>query len=145
MISHSVADTNKLASRLVKGLHGGDVVGLVGPLGAGKTTFVQGLARALGVKKHITSPTFVLLHTYTLPKQLNNITTLVHVDYYRLHTPQQLIDIGIREHLDDPHALTVIEWAEKVKSLLPARTLWINFSHTHKDGERLLDTNRRFS
>jgi len=145
MISHSVAETTKQAHRLARRLHGGDVIGLVGHLGAGKTTFVQGLARALGIKKHITSPTFVLLHAYTLPKQFNSITTFVHVDCYRLHAHQQLIDIGIREYLDDPHTLTVIEWAEKVKSLLPARTLWINFSYTHKDGERLLDTNRRFS
>ncbi len=165
MISHSVADTNKLASRLVKGLHGGDVVGLVGPLGAGKTTFVQGLARALGIKRPITSPTFILLQSYPVrlgspPKKGSvcrrassgrpgetergcRITTLTHIDCYRLRDPQQLLDIGIREYLDDPHTLTVIEWADKVRALLPVRTLWIYFSHMPKDGERRLDIKPR--
>lgn len=155
MVSHNIADTTKLAHRLAKRLHGGDVVGLVGPLGAGKTTFVQGMAKALGIKTHITSPTFILLQSYHMPQSplLRRgdrrsgwvpINTLTHVDCYRLRDPQELLDIGIREHLNAPHTLTVIEWADRVRTLLPRHAYWIKFAHDAR-ASRIITLDKRLT
>ncbi|MEW6610071.1 MAG: tRNA (adenosine(37)-N6)-threonylcarbamoyltransferase complex ATPase subunit type 1 TsaE [Patescibacteria group bacterium] len=133
MRSRSVTETMRLAHQFALRLRGGDIVALIGPLGAGKTTFVQGLARALGIKKLITSPTFILLKSYRLNKPFHHIIVLTHVDCYRLHNAQQLIDVGIQDHFDNPHTITVIEWADRMISIIPSRAYWITFSFSNTD------------
>lgn len=145
MNSHSANETRQIAAQVAHTLRGGDVIGLVGPLGAGKTTFVQGLAKAFGIKKKITSPTFILLQSYTLPKPHNTITTLTHIDCYRLDDPQQLIDIGLRDHLNDPHTLTVIEWADKVKTIMPGTADWITFAHSRTTRSHTITLDKRLA
>ncbi|MBI4599474.1 tRNA (adenosine(37)-N6)-threonylcarbamoyltransferase complex ATPase subunit type 1 TsaE [Candidatus Uhrbacteria bacterium] len=130
--SRSVQNTHRFAKKLVKELHGGDVLALSGKLGAGKTTFVQGLAKALGVKKQITSPTFVLMNIYALLKSLNGITRLCHSDAYRLESARELEAIGAQEYISSPDTLTVIEWPERVKGLIPKNAIWISFEHGGK-------------
>jgi len=112
----SPEDTEAAGARLGATLKSGDVVALSGELGAGKTVFVQGLARALGVVTGATSPTFVLVNEYRgrLPVH--------HVDAYRTTTLAELIDLGIEEMMDGD-GVTVIEWAERVEPLLPARAV----------------------
>jgi tRNA threonylcarbamoyladenosine biosynthesis protein TsaE len=90
----------------------GDVLALAGDLGAGKTTFVRGLARSLGVTDDVTSPTFVLM------KQYQGRLPLVHVDLYRMNRVQELLDLGFDELLDGS-AIVVIEWGDMVEDLLP--------------------------
>ncbi len=104
---------------------GGDIVCLYGDLGAGKTTFVKGLAKALGVKKNITSPTFALLNIYPTKK-----AKIVHIDTYRLKNEQELIDIGIEDYLGAPDSICVVEWPEKMQMLLKnKKTLQIKIEH----------------
>jgi tRNA threonylcarbamoyladenosine biosynthesis protein TsaE len=112
----SPEETQAAGERLAATLGPGDVVALSGELGAGKTCFVQGLVRGLGGATWATSPTFVLVNEYRgrLP--------IHHVDAYRLSTPAEMIDIGILE-LIEGDGVTLIEWAERVSSLLPERTI----------------------
>ncbi|MBI2618269.1 tRNA (adenosine(37)-N6)-threonylcarbamoyltransferase complex ATPase subunit type 1 TsaE [Candidatus Kaiserbacteria bacterium] len=98
------------------------VLGLYGDLGAGKTTFAQALARVFGIKETVTSPTFVIMKTYALPKRKTHFKHLIHIDAYRLRGSSELTKLGWETLLNDPANLIVIEWAEKVESILPKNT-----------------------
>lgn len=105
------ADLEALAERFARPLPPGSVVILSGPLGAGKTTFTRGLARAIGVSAPVTSPTFAIIHEYPGPEG-----PLVHVDAYRLSGPRELLKIGLLETLE-PARLAAIEWGEGLLDL----------------------------
>ncbi len=107
-ISHSPAETEQLGERLGRAAAAGLVIGLSGDLGAGKTQFVRGLARGLGVATRVHSPTFTLVNEYT-----GGRLKLFHLDLYRLETPEQLQSAGIEEFLT-PDGVAVIEWAERL-------------------------------
>lgn len=104
--------TMKLAERFGRTLGSGDVVALVGDLGAGKTVFAKGIASALGVVEAVSSPTFVLIHEYagTLP--------LYHMDLYRLTGEREILDIGVEDYFYGD-GVSVVEWAEKLGPRLP--------------------------
>lgn len=110
------------------------VVALHGDLGAGKTTFTQGLAWALGVEEVVTSPTFVIEKIYKLNDQAK-FKHLVHIDAYRLEQASELDHLGFSDLLNDPSNLIVLEWPERVKDILPAETVTVNF--------RFIDENTR--
>lgn len=112
-------ETSAVGERLGATLVAGDVVALTGELGAGKTCFVQGLARGLGVHTRATSPTFVLINEYRgrLPVH--------HVDAYRTARATELIDLGLLE-LFDGDGVTVLEWAERAAALLPERAIRVH-------------------
>lgn len=139
--TNSKAATIKLGQSLVKQLTGGEVLALIGNLGSGKTTFVKGLARGLGIKQPITSPTFVLLKVYPVTKH-KIIKQLVHVDCYRLPAGRhgvpgiELAKISLDDYLNDHHTITVIEWAEKIK--LPRGSKKIYFKHGQSYDERIV-------
>jgi tRNA threonylcarbamoyladenosine biosynthesis protein TsaE len=109
IISRSAAETIEFGRQLARTLKPGDVVALNGDLGAGKTCLVKGIAAGLGITHEITSPTFTLIHEYP---------PLAHVDLYRLDS---VYGIGLEEYFGG-RWITVIEWAEKIESELPART-----------------------
>ena len=109
-----------LARSMLRGLPVPLVVGLVGTLGAGKTTLVQAIARAAGIDAaDVTSPTFTLLQTY------RGSITLHHLDAYRLTDEDEFLELGVEELFEDGGAWTLIEWADRVRDVLPAETLWI--------------------
>lgn len=114
----SLKHTKELADKTANGLRGGEVIGLVGELGAGKTTFVQFLAQALGIKEKVNSPTFVLMKVYQL-KGLGGLKNFVHVDAYRLSGGKALKNIGLEEYLGRQDSAVMIEWADRVKDILP--------------------------
>ena len=99
------------------------IIGLEGELGSGKTTFIQGMAKGLEIKEKITSPTFVIMRRYGW---------FCHIDCYRLNSPQDLLDLGFKEIISQPN-IVVIEWAEKIKKILPKDTFWIKFEYLDKD------------
>jgi tRNA threonylcarbamoyladenosine biosynthesis protein TsaE len=117
--SHSAAETVAFGQRMAGDLGPGDAVALHGELGAGKTCLVKGIARGLGVTQDVTSPTFTIVHEYR-----GGRLPLVHVDLYRLDTPQQAAAIGIEDYLYGK-AVTVIEWAERIAPLLPPHTIHV--------------------
>lgn len=127
----SVDETRSLAAELAPLAKPGDLVLLAGDLGTGKTAFVQGFARGLGIVEPVTSPAFVLARAYQgrLP--------LLHLDVYRLEHLQELHDLGISEMLDDG-AVTVIEWGDLVASALPADFLEVRMMPGEADDERVL-------
>ena len=123
----SVEETWALARQLAAELKPGDVVCLEGELGAGKTTFTQGLAAALGVIGRVTSPTFCLVQEHR-----GSGAFLVHMDLYRLHGEEDVVAIGWEDYLADG-AIMVVEWPERAGSLIPESARHIVF--THMDGE----------
>ena len=131
-------DTRAIGVRLGQVLQVGDVIALSGPLGAGKTTFVQGLAEGIGVprERHVASPTFALANEH--PGRV----CFVHVDFYRIRTPAELPELGLEETYD--RAATAIEWAERFPDSLPEDTLHITLE-VDGGGARLLRARARGS
>jgi tRNA threonylcarbamoyladenosine biosynthesis protein TsaE len=107
LISHSPAETEALGERFGRVAQSGWVLGLSGDLGAGKTQFVKGLARGLGIGARVHSPTFSLINVYE-----GGRLTLYHIDLYRLENTEQILAAGLQEYLN-PAGVTVIEWAER--------------------------------
>ncbi|OYP37497.1 tRNA (adenosine(37)-N6)-threonylcarbamoyltransferase complex ATPase subunit type 1 TsaE [Rhodopirellula sp. MGV] len=121
---------HQLAERMVRHLPKPLTVGLVGTLGAGKTTFVQALAAAAGVDSDdVTSPTFTLLSSYQATIGAGEIT-LHHMDAYRVHDEDEFLELGVEELFDDTDAWVLIEWADKVQAVMPPETLWITIEAT---------------
>ncbi|MDR7417111.1 MAG: tRNA (adenosine(37)-N6)-threonylcarbamoyltransferase complex ATPase subunit type 1 TsaE [Armatimonadota bacterium] len=116
--THSAEETRELGRRLATALQPGDVVALVGELGSGKTTLVQGIAAALEARGRVASPSFLIVHEYRgrLP--------IYHVDLFRLR-PEDLEPLGLEE-LFDEGGVVLVEWAERAERLLPPDTLWIH-------------------
>lgn len=139
--TNSAEETKKLASETAHSLKGGEVLGLVGDLGAGKTVFVQGLAETLGIKEIVNSPTFVLMKVYQVSNQQSAISKLIHVDAYRLSNSQELKDIGLDEYLAQKDSVVIIEWADKVKDLLPPGSLMIEFKAGPVENQRIVYVN----
>ena len=132
-----VPATWRLAGKLAARLPQGGVIALQGELGAGKTTLVQGLARALGITRPVTSPTFTLVGEYPGPGIL-----LVHMDLYRLHSPDDLLTIGFQEYLDRK-ALVAVEWPERAGDLLPPETVWVRITLTGDARTRRIEISER--
>jgi tRNA threonylcarbamoyladenosine biosynthesis protein TsaE len=130
MHSRSPEETRRLAVALSPLLHPGDVVTLGGDLGAGKTTFVQGLAVGLGIPDRVTSPSFVLMKEY-----LGGRYPLIHMDVYRLDRMQEVVDLGYDEFLDPSH-IVVVEWGDMVEPLLPKEHLSIHIGYGDADASR---------
>lgn len=144
MLLKNSAQTKKFAAALARKILRGRphrkyaaVIGLIGDLGAGKTTFTQGFARGLGLRRRITSPTFLMVRRYTL--HATRYTNFYHIDCYRIRSPRELITIGIKKILRDPENIVLIEWADKIKKLLPRDTLRIHFVHGASPHERHLN------
>jgi len=118
------------------------VLGLKGDLGGGKTTFLQGFAKGLGIKQKVLSPTFIIMRKFQIPKskfqtnsksQIAKFKTLYHIDCYRLVRDKEILDLGFKEIISDPKNIIAIEWAERIKKILPKSTIWINFEFIDKN------------
>lgn len=121
-----------------KKISGATIVGLYGDLGAGKTSFTQGVARALGIDETIVSPTFVIEKIYELPLQGRPFVHFIHIDAYRLEHSSELVSLGWQKIISDPTNLIFIEWPERVGDIMPEH-IKINLEHT-ADGGRQIET-----
>lgn len=136
IVSRHEDETRALGLRLGKAAEPGDVICLKGPLGSGKTTFVQGFAQGAGFKGKTASPTFGLLRQYRAKR-----VTIYHADFFRL-AEKDLPNLGIEEWLADPKGVCLIEWPEIVGGLLPEDRLEIEFAHREDGGRDLAVTIR---
>jgi len=144
-IIKSPIEMEKFAATLAKTLKGGEVLALEGELGAGKTSFVQGVAKMLGVKQNVQSPTFLLMKCYPIKKVQGSrlkVQTLCHVDAYRIKNERELVTIGLVEQMNEPWTVTAIEWADLVPGLIPGNAITIRFAHGKKDSERIVTVTR---
>lgn len=143
--TYSFKETKKLAGLLAREISktrfkskDALVIALHGNLGAGKTTFVQGFLRGLGVKSKITSPTFVIVKSYKVKSY-----KVYHIDCYRIKKPTELVLLGIKEIFSPPAGgpknIVLIEWPERIKKLLPKNIFKINFKHGKKEHERTIE------
>lgn len=146
IFTKSAEETKNFGREFANSLKGGEILALVGGLGSGKTTFVQGLAEGLGLEDRVISPTFLLMREHKIKNSklqiseacCRTVTNFYHIDLYRLETDieNELLNIGVTDLLGKPENLVVIEWADKVREALPRDAIWITFEQvdefTHK-------------
>ena len=130
--SNSIADTRKIAAQFASHLSKGDVVQLLGDLGAGKTAFAQCIASALGVTRPVTSPTFCIVSEYPTSSNL----TLVHMDLYRLSNEDDVLAIGWEDYLSSG-AILLVEWPDRAGSLIPPAAWTVHLSATGEDSRTI--------
>jgi tRNA threonylcarbamoyladenosine biosynthesis protein TsaE len=146
IVCRNVRQTQSVAKNFAKLLKGGEILALAGQLGSGKTTFIQGLAKELGVVGNINSPTFVLLKEYPFKKNGKNLI-LCHFDAYRLKKTKEIEEIGLADYFKNKNVICVIEWADKIKSVLgkiSAKIIWIKFEYIGKTKRRLKILNSKY-
>ncbi len=143
IISNSPEETKKagrgLASFFKKEKsprRGAAVIAFEGGLGAGKTTFTQGLAEGLGVKKDVLSPTFVILKEF--PLRLENFKKFYHIDAYRTENPEEILELGFEDLIKNPENIIAVEWAEKIEKILPQKAVRIRFENLGKEKRKIL-------
>lgn len=147
-ISSSSAKTKKFGEKLAKQIlkkklkKRAFVIGLEGELGGGKTTFLQGFARGLGIREKILSPTFVIMKKFKIRgNSYSNsckFANLYHIDCYRIQKPKELIDLGFKEIISEPKNIVVIEWADRVRKIIPKTAIWIKFKFIDKNRRMLI-------
>ncbi len=140
-VTKNPVQTQKIAAKLsreilkLKPNKKAAVIGLIGELGSGKTVFAKGFAEGLGIKKIITSPTFVLEKVYELARKHRHF---IHIDAYRLKKSKDLIDLGFKNLIRDPKNIILIEWADRIKNILPKNCLRIKFEHKDKNKRKII-------
>ena len=113
--THTEDETINLGIVFAQSLNRGDVVALYGDLGSGKTRFVQGVCKGLGVHEHVASPTFTIVNEYTVGD-----LRIYHIDFYRIRSLKEIHDVGFEEYVNDG-GICLVEWADKAQELLPPR------------------------
>ena len=126
----SEAETLKRAVEFASTLKPGDVVALSGELGAGKTVFARGIARAFGVEDEVASPTFTLINEY------RGKHVLRHMDFYRLNSPREILDIGVEDYFYDD-GICLVEWPEKLGTLFPPDAIRVIIRHTGAENREI--------
>ena len=130
IITQSAQQTQKLGEKIGRDLKPPVFIALYGELGSGKTTFIQGLAKGLGIKKRITSPTFVFIKKYQ--------PNFYHIDLYRIEQTKEVKSLDLEEIFSEPKAVIAIEWAKKIKEILPKKRIDIWFNYLNNNKRRIL-------
>lgn len=112
------------------------VIGLEGDLGGGKTTFLQGLAKGLGIKQRITSPTFVIMRRYKVESL--SFKNFYHIDCYRIEGPKELLDLGFKKIISSPQNIVAVEWADRIRKIMPKFVIWINFGLINRNTRKIM-------
>jgi tRNA threonylcarbamoyladenosine biosynthesis protein TsaE len=133
IITKSAEETQNLAENFAKKLKYGDFIAFFGNLGSGKTTFIQGLAKGLGIKRRIISPSFIIVRTYDLKPM-----TFYHVDLYRTESLSDLVGLGIDQIVNDKSSIVALEWAEKMGELLPKKRIEVHFKYINENNREII-------
>ena len=135
-ITKEEKETINFARDFTKTLKGGNIIGLKGDLGSGKTVFSKGIARALGIKENINSPTFVLMKVYDT--QNKKIKKFIHIDAYRIKNISDLETIGALEYINDKNNLTVIEWIQNIEKDFSKHFINIEIKYIDKNQREII-------
>jgi len=138
-LTNNPEETQALAATLATSLKGGDIILLYGDLGSGKTCFVQGLAKALGVTETVRSPSFTFVWEHRLPSLQ---CTMYHFDLYRLHYGDDLTPIGLSDVWGEPMTITVVEWADRLGEYMPEHFIQIDFEYL-RDSKRKITIQKK--
>lgn len=132
-------ETKDLAKSLIPKIRRIKFVALFGNLGSGKTTFVQGLAQGLGIKERIISPTFIIVRQHRIKLQITNykFQKFYHIDLYRLQSQKDIKELGLGEIISDKENIVAIEWAEKIKDVLPEKRIELYFENIGEDKRKI--------
>ncbi|HUV42586.1 MAG TPA: tRNA (adenosine(37)-N6)-threonylcarbamoyltransferase complex ATPase subunit type 1 TsaE [Patescibacteria group bacterium] len=136
IITKSASETQKLGKRIAVDLKPGDILALYGELGSGKTTFIQGLAQGLGIRKRVLSPTFIFIRQYPLPKK-SGLRIFHHIDLYRINNESEAEGLGLKEIFADQEGISVIEWADRIKEVLPKKRIDLFFEYLDEDQRKI--------
>jgi tRNA threonylcarbamoyladenosine biosynthesis protein TsaE len=149
VITTNFKETQALGLKFAKTLRGGEVIALYGDLGSGKTTFMQGLAKGLGITKNIISPTFIIMRTYELgtrekaigsedqARRRLGIRNLYHLDLYRIENGEPTVDLGLNELMGEKENIVAIEWPDKIENLLPEKRINLYFEYLEEDKRQI--------
>ena len=145
VISYSPAETKRIGEKTARKILRGcrkkraKVISLEGELGGGKTTFLKGFARGLGVKEVIKSPSFVIMKKYRLPitHYLLPVIYFYHFDCYRVENPEEILRLGWEEIIKKPQNIIAVEWGEKIRKVLPQMYFWITFEFINKTTRKI--------
>ena len=136
--SHSAKETQNLAKKLAISLRKRKnskkralILALEGDLGGGKTTFLQGFAKGLGIRQKILSPTFIIMRKFQIPK--SKFQKFYHFDCYRIQKSKEILDLGWREIISNPQNIIAVEWADRIRKILPKKTTKIKFKFIDKN------------
>jgi len=127
--SNSAVFTKKLGKNFSKIISNGDIILFSGELGGGKTTFISGLAKGLGIRENISSPSFTILNVYNTHRK----NKLVHADFYRLENIEDIAEIGVEDYLYDKRAVVCIEWGDKIRKYIDRDCLEVEISYLFAD------------
>lgn len=130
LASGSPSFTKKIGLILSKILKSGDILLLAGELGAGKTTFISGIAEGLGIKENLSSPSFTIINLY----EIGSRKKFIHADFYRLDNADEILNIGIEDYLYSSRNIACIEWGDKIKGFLGSNYLEVKFEYFYPSG-----------
>lgn len=131
IISKSEKQTEELGLKLAEELKPGTVIALIGDLGSGKTALTKALAKGLGIEEQVTSPTFTIIQEYS-----GGRLPLYHFDVYRLEGEEDMYELGYEDYFHGD-GVCVVEWADRIKELLPKNTIYINIDYGSQENERI--------
>jgi len=140
-LSMSPSQTEKLGRELAEEIlkspfqKGAVVFGLVGDLGGGKTTFLKGFAKDLGIKQKILSPTFIIMRRFKI-KDLR-FKNFYHFDCYRIENPKEILALGFKKIISDPENIIGIEWSDRIKKILPKNSIILKFKFISKNQRKI--------
>jgi tRNA threonylcarbamoyladenosine biosynthesis protein TsaE len=140
-LTTSSSQTKKLGENLAKEIlktkskKKAVIVGLEGELGSGKTTFLQGFAKGLGIKEKILSPTFIIMKRFRI--KVSSFKNFYHIDCYRISKPKEILNLGFKKIISNPKNIIAIEWADQIKEILPKNTLILKFKFIEKTKRKI--------
>lgn len=133
-ITTSAAKTQAIGVMISQKIHRG-VISLSGNLGYGKTTFIQGFAKGLGIPSQIISPTFIMIRTYNIPHKTGRF---YHIDLYRAMSEKDIVGLGIPEFLNEHDAILAVEWPDRLGELMPRKRTDITFIYESENKRRII-------
>ena len=135
-ITHSAQETREYGEAFSRKLQGGEIICLQGELGSGKTTFTQGLLQGLHVPSPYTSPTFVIMKSY--PQKERQKFNVYHLDAYRVQA-EDILALGWEEIIQSKNNIVVVEWAEKIKKIIPPQAYWLKFEGEAENKRKIIE------